>query len=838
MGKNTPDSGILRQFAPHILVVLIFIALALLYFYPQLEGKTLQQSDISQWRGMVQELDEFAQNNPGVKAVWSGSMFSGMPSYHFGIMGYSPNYLGYIQQGLSLSSPGSMGPVFTGLLCAYILFFLLTGYVRISLFGSIAYAFSSYNLIILVAGHVTKAWAIAFIPLVLAGFLVITQKKYLMGGALFALGLGLELISGHIQITYYLAIFFLILFVGYAVHCLRKKEMKTLFHVSLTLFIALIFAVLPRLAGLYADFEMSKESMRGPSELTSSSHDNSTASEGLDIDYAFTWSYGKGETLSLMIPNIRGGASGGFLGQNSNLYKEFKLNDVRTGKEIQSYTYWGDQPFTSGPVYFGAGICFLFILGMFVIKNKIKWWLLGATLFFILLSWGTNLAWFNNFLFYHLPMYNKFRTPSMTLVIPSIIFPLVSVWGLKTLFHHRNDVEKERLKKQLLFSLGITGITCLVLWLMAGVFFNFESGNDSQFLSEVPDWYYNALLADRESLLKSDALRSFIFILLFAASIFFFMNKSKKQFYRSLTILVVLVLIDLWTVDKRYLNESSFEKKKSEKVFEPTIADNIILKDKSPSYRVLNISANTFNETATSYFHKSIGGYHAAKLRRYQELIDRRINGEIQFIGQSFQNANSIDDVIGVFQNTPTINMLNAKYIIYNPNQEPIVNPNAGGNAWFIQEVMLVDNADEELDALNTIDPRKTAVVDKKFADQIEKQSFTPDSAAFIELLQYQPIYLKYSSKTNSEQLAVFSEIYYSNGWKAFIDGKPAEHFRTDWVLRAMNVPAGEHIIEFRFEPDTFNTLSNIGSMASLLLIIGFAGTLIYSGRNAWRKAN
>jgi hypothetical protein len=307
------------------------------------------------------------------------------------------------------------------------------------------------------------------------------------------------------------------------------------------------------------------------------------------------------------------------------------------------------------------------------------------------------------------------------------------------------------------------------------------------------------------------------------------MNKSKKQFNSSLTILVVLVLIDLWTIDNRYLNESSFEKKKSEKVFEPTIADNIILEDKSPSYRVLNISTNTFNETATSYFHKSIGGYHAAKLRRYQELIDHRINGEIQSFGQSFQNASSIDDVINVFQNTPTLNMLNAKYIIYNPNQEPIVNPNANGNAWFIQEVLLVDNADGELDALNTIDPQKTAVVDKKFAGQIKKQSFAPDSAASIELLQYQPVYLKYRSKTNSEQLAVFSEIYYSDGWKAFIDGKPVEHFRADWVLRAMNVPAGEHIIEFHFEPKTFNRLASIDSIASLILILGFAVILFYS---------
>jgi hypothetical protein len=838
MKNNISYSAILKYWWPHTLVVVIFIALVLLYFSPQLEGKILQQSDISQWQGMVQELNEFSKNNPGGRAAWSGSMFSGMPSYHFGGVGYPPNYLSYIQQGLSLSNPGSMGPVFTGLLCAYILFFLLTGNIRLSLLGAFAYAFSSYNLIILVAGHVTKAWAIAYIPLVLAGFLVVTQKKYLMGGALFALSLGLELASGHIQITYYMAIFCLILFAGYAVQCFLKKEIKTLFQVSLTFLISLILAVLPQMAGLYADLEMSRESLRGPSELTSSGGNKLQVSSGLDIDYAFNWSYGKEETLSLMIPNIKGGASGGTLDQNSELYKELKLNGISTKKEIQTYTYWGDQPMTSGPVYFGAGICFLFILGMFVVKNKIKWWLFGAALFFIFLSWGKNFAALNDLLFYHLPFYNKFRTPSMCLVIPAIIFPLIGVWGIKTLFHHRNPIENDRLKTQLLISLGITGAICLILWLVPNWFYNFESVNDSQFVSQVPDWYYNALLADRESLLRTDALRSLVFILLSGASIFFFINKTKKQFNHAITFLTILVLIDLWMVDKRYLNESSFEKRKWEKVFEPTKANRIILEDKSPSYRVLNLSVSTFNETSTSYFHKSIGGYHAAKLRRYQELIDHRIDLEIQSIKQAFQNARSLEDIYPVFRHTPTINMLNGRYIIYSPDQAPVMNRNAYGNAWFVREVQWAENADQELEALNTIDPLTTVVVDKKFAGQIQKNSFAPDSTASIELLEYQPSYLKYRSKTNSEQLAVFSEIYYKNGWKASIDGKPAEHFRGDWILRTMNVPAGEHTIEFRFEPDTHYLLSRIGSIASLVMIFGFAGVVIYTVIKNRPKAN
>ncbi|GHT75647.1 membrane protein [Bacteroidia bacterium] len=817
-----------KSFLPHILAIIFFVFLTLVYFQPQLDGKTLHQEDISQWQGMAHELFKYNETTKDAQSVWSGSMFSGMPSYHFGVIGYQPNYLSYIQNGLSLGHPESSGPVFAGLLFAYLFLFLLTRNVWLSLLGAVAVAFSSYNIIILQAGHVNKAWAIAYMPLVLSGILLTFRKKFLIGGALFALGLGLELASGHVQITYYLAIFCAILFAGYIVYCLKKKEFQTIGKSLLVLIIGLIFAALPRLSGLYSDYEMTKESLRGPSELTATNAEEAKTSGGLDIDYAFTWSYGRGETLSFLIPDIHGGATGGMLGKDSDLYKELKQHGQRVGKEIQAYTYWGDQPFTSGPVYFGAVICFLFVLGMFVIPNKAKWWWLGATVFFVFLSWGRNFAVLNDFLFYHLPMYNKFRTPSMALVIPGLIFPIIGVWGLRDLY--RQGIDKKRLQKQLLYSLGITGIICLIFWWLPGMFFNFQSPNDIQLTAQVPDWYYTALLSDREALLKSDAFRSLIFVLLAAACIYFFFitGKNKKQLSYSFIILAVLVLADLWTVDKRYLNSANFEKKKSEKVFEPTVADNIILEDKTPSYRVLNMTASTFNEATTSYFHKSIGGYHAAKLRRYQELIDHRITKEMQLIGQSFQGATSFEDIYPVFANTPTLNMLNAKYIIFDPKQAPITNPHADGNAWFVQNVQLVENADQEIEALNTIDPLKTAVVDKKFADKITQQSFIPDSTATIELVEYLPPYLKYEFNAATDQLVVFSEIYYRNDWKAFIDGEPADHFRADWVLRAMNVPAGKHTIEFRFEPETFNMLSNIGSVASLVLILLFVGTLIY----------
>ena len=831
MTQNSPS--FFKSFLPHVLAVIFFVLLTLLYFKPLLEGRTLQPADITQWKGMAQELLEFNKANPDVETVWSGSMFSGMPSYQFAVVGTPPNHLYSVQQSVSFSNPETMGPVFVGLVCAYIFFFLLTGNIWIAILGAIACSFSSYNFVILQAGHVTKAWAIAYMPLVLSGFLLIVRNKYLLGGALFALSLALELMSAHVQISYYLAIFCFALFVGYTTLCVMKKETQKLLKASLTFFIALCIALLPSIASLYADLEMSKESMRGPSELKGK--ENVTPSTGLDIDYAFSWSYGVGETLSLMIPDIRGGASGGTVGKGSHLYKELQKQGQRPGKEVQTYTYWGEQPGTSGPVYFGATICFLFVLGMFVIKSKGKWLLLGVAFFFIFLSWGKNMLWFNEFMFQHLPMYSKFRAPSMSLVIPALIFPIIAGWGLMRIF--KQESEPKEIKKYIFYSLGMTGGICLILSLIPGLFFNFQSLNDIQFTSQLPEWYYDALLADRASLLKADALRSLIFILLTAACVFLFTGNDKKRFSYALIGICVLILVDLWMVDKRYVNDSHFVKKgKTEQVFDPTMADNIILEDKSPSYRVLNLSTNTFNETATSYFHKSIGGYHAAKLRRYQELIDSRIRVEIQLIAQGFQTATSLEDINQVFQTTPTLNMLNAKYIVYSAEQPPLLNPERAGNAWFIQNIQWVNDANQELEALNTIDPRTMAVVDKRFADVVSKNTLVPDSMASIELLEYRPNYLKYESNTSSGQIAVFSEIYYKNGWKVFIDGEPADHFRANWVLRAMNVPAGKHSIEFKFEPDTYFLLASVGSITSLVLIFGFLGVLGFTIVTRFRK--
>jgi len=814
-------------FLPHIAAVALFAALTLAYFQPLLDGKAIVQGDMNQVQGMAQELVDFSKTDKDTPMAWTGSMFSGMPSYQITTPNYPNNYIGIVYKALSLNDYLSSGIIFGGLVCAYLFFFLLTGNFWLSILGALAVAFSSYNLIIIQAGHVTKGWAIAFMPLVLSGFMLIARKKWIFGGALFAFGLAVELSASHIQISYYLALLCVFLYLAYLIYNIKNKAYNSLLKGSLILLVGLAFAVLPKLAGFYAELEMGRESLRGPSELSSPAQTaDAPRSTGLDRDYAFAWSYGRGETLSLLVPNINGGESGGRLGKDSHLYKELKQKGQRLGKDIQTYTYWGDKPFTSGPVYAGACIFFLFVLGMFAIKNSLKWWLFGAALFFVFLSWGRNFAALNDFLFYNLPFYNKFRTPEMALVIPALILPIIGVWGLKSLISGDEETKRHKLD-YLKFSTAITGGICLILWLIPGVFFSFESEYDQQFASQVPDWYYSALIADRQAMLSSDALRSLVFVLLTSVFVYFLIAKNSKLKNWSLAGIALLALIDLWAVDKRYLNDSNFDKKRPEQTFEKSYADKIILEDKSLSYRVLNLSGSTFNEAKTSYFHKSIGGYHAAKLRRYQELIDARIQKEIQLFAQNLSKIQSQSGLDSLFSLMPTINMLNGKYIILNPETAPIVNPKAFGNAWFVEKLTVVENADAELEALNFIDPQHEAVTDRKFENIVSQKTYTRDSTDNIALTLYHPVRLVYHSSTSSPQLAVFSEIYFADGWKAFIDGQPATYFRADWTLRAMNVPQGEHEIEFRFEPDNYARLASLGTWSSLLLLALVAGAII-----------
>jgi hypothetical protein len=846
------NKSILKSALPHIGVLLFFFLIVLVYFYPAFDGKVLQQGDITNFQGMSHELAEYGQ-----PSGWTGSMFSGMPSYH--ITGYSTgvDFVGWVRAHiLGAIQSETAGPILIFLITAYILFLVLGTPCWLAALGAVAMAFSSYNLIIITAGHMTKAWTLSFVPLVLAGLFAIFKRKYGLGGLLFVWGLALMITSNHLQITYYTAIFCAILFIGYLVEAFTKPVIAGSIPINRNrlrnpkknagiatgiLAAGVILAVLANFSNLYLNYESGQESMRGKAELTPQGQavTKTPVSTGLDKDYVFAWSYGKAETLSLMIPNVVGGSSGGTLGKDSHFYKELKSHGAQLGKEIQAATYWGGKPFTSGPVYFGAVVCFLCLFAFFIVPKNYKWWLLGATVFFIFLAWGRNLEWFNDWMYYHFPAYGKFRTVEMALVIPSFTFPILAVLALKSLIDDsRGGVcPPIKLQKSLYWSAGITGGICLLLWLMPGAFFNFESSYDAQMTAQVPDWYYGALLEDRQDLLKADALRSLIFIALAAGLVWAYIHsKNRKKTLPWLAAgLVILVLIDLWQVDKRYLSDKNFASKKNyqAQLFPKSTADNLILQDPALSYRVLNLN-NPFNESGTSYYHKSIGGYHAAKLGRYQDLIDRRLTKEIQSIIAALQTATSFEDLNVVLANCPTLNMLNTKYIIYHPEQPPLVNPYIDGNAWFVDTYKFTTTPDEEMAALETLNPKTEAVFDKSFESNIT--AVISDSLAAIELTAYYPNKLEYLSSSSQAELAIFSEVYYKNGWKAYIDGERVEISRADWILRALPIPAGKHHIEFVFDPDDVRTAGTITTVFSGLLVLLLIAALVVGVVNCKKR--
>jgi len=829
------EKPILKQLLSHVIAILCFLTITFTYFSPLLEGKSLPQTDTQQFKGMSRELSEY-YHKEGQTSEWTGSMFSGMPAYQIGIWGGSPNILDYLEKPLKALGSNHAGAVFTGMLMAYILFCMMGMGFLPSVLGAIAYSLSSNNIIILDAGHVTKAWAIAYIPLVLAGLAAAFKKKHLLAGLILALGLALQLKSNHLQMTYYTAIFCVFIYIGLIIKDIKEKDTSSLLKSTGAMTIGVIIAVLCNMGNIYSNYEMAQESIRGKSELSQPT-ESEKQSSGLDKDYAFAWSYGKVETLSLLVPDIHGGSSAGMLPPDSHLYNAIRSNAPQAQLDpsgIQAQTYWGDQPITFGPVYFGAIIIFLFILGMVLIKSPVKWVLLVATIFFIFLSWGRNFELFNDWFFYHFPLYNKFRAVSSALVIPATTILIMAVWGLKEFLY--GEENKQKRLTALYISAGITGGICLLLWIAPGIFgLSFTSPNDNQWISQVPDWYYSALVADRKDMLSSDALRSFIFILL-AGAVLWGSTKIKGSKERialySSVLLIILVTVDLWNIDRRYLDTDRFQSKTAYNPSQPfpqSEADKAILQDKHPSYRVLNLN-NPFNETTTSYYHKSIGGYHAAKLKRYQELIEYRLQHEIKNIINSF-STQDIDSIMASFAPNNALNMLNTKYIIFDPQQPPLQNPYAMGNAWFVSEYSFVDNADQEIAAINKIDPRSLAILDKKFETTLQGLNITPDSTATISLTEYKPNYLKYKSSAQSEQLAVFSEIYYKRGWEAYVDGQPVDHVRADWTLRAMRIPAGEHEVEFRFVPHAYRTARGVATASSgvlVLLLLVAVGSLFY----------
>ena len=804
---------------PYIGAVLIFLIITLVYLSPLLEGKRIHQSDIIQFKGMSKEVVDFREKT-GTESLWTNSMFGGMPAYQVSVV-YKGNVLGYLDKILSLGLPRPANTVFLYFIGFFILLLVLKINPWLSIAGAVAFAFSSYFFIILDVGHNSKAHAIAYMAPVIAGIILTLRRKYLLGGIVTAIFLSLEIKANHPQIAYYLLIMVLILGLFELIYAIREKRFAPFAGAVGILVIAASFAVLTNTATLWATWEYGKHTIRGKSELT---HDQENKTSGLDKDYATQWSYGVGETMTLLIPNFYGGPSAAYISDNSAIVKALKENKVPQN-QIKQFTkyplpflYWGDQPSVAGPVYVGAIVFFLFILGLIIVRGPLKWWLVTVTVLSIFLSWGHNFMTLTDFFMDYVPGYNKFRAVSMTLVIAEVAMPILAFMALKVLFDQQH--EQKKLFKSLKIATGIAGGLTLLFVIMPGLFLSFSGPADANIQQQFqfPDWMMQAIRDERTRLIRLDSLRSFAFILLAAATLWALLFSKLKKSYVYL-ILGTLILLDMFVISKRYLNNDSFtEKTKMENPFTPTAADRQILQDKDPNFRVINLSVNTFNDASTSYYHKSIGGYHGAKLRRYQELIENQIS------------KNNMD----------VLNMLNTKYVIIaGEDRMPIAQENseALGNAWFVEDVEVVDNADQEMAAITHFNPADTAIVEKRFENDLS--AFTPgrDSLAFIELTSYAPNALTYKYETGKDGLAVFSEIYYPKGWNAYVDGEPTPHFRANYVLRAMVLPAGTHSLEFKFEPDVYVVGEKISLISSLILVTLVILLGLLEIRRAWKAS-
>ncbi len=787
-----------------ILAVIGFMVLSLAYCYPQLQGKKLNQHDNISWQGMAHEAMAYHEAT-GKDALWSNSMFGGMPTYTTYVGAANTNYPGYIQMFLqSVGKPAYF--FFIAMLCFYILLRVLGINRWISIIGSIAYAFSSYNAVIIGVGHETKMLTMGYLPAAMAGLYLVYKEKWLTGAALLGISISLIFANNHFQVIYYSLIMFACFGVVMFFIALKEGKLKQFFISSAIAIAVAALGAGPSVPSILTTNEYAKETMRGGgSEL--SGHDKGKTNGGLDKDYAFRWSNGIGETFCLMIPYLYGGSS------SESADKAPKTSEAINGSAEQLPLYWGPQPFISGPVYFGAVICFLFVLGLLVVRSPHKWWIVAAAAIAIMFSWGKNFEGVNYFLFDHLPYLNKFRTPSMALVIAEFLFPVLAAMALQEVIDRKND---PKIWKQVMTAAGITAGLCLVVGVGASAFFSFTGGGDAQLPPEILKF----LKEDRASLASSSGLKSAVMILLVAGLIWAYL-KDKIQAGIMMIGVGVIVAFDLISVSSSYLDESNYvDAAEYENVFAPRDVDKQILRDPDPYYRVLDLTKDPYNDAVQAYFHKCIGGYHPAKMEMYQDLIDRQMSRG--FNGQ-------------------VLNMLNTKYIIAGSQKRPAVvmpNPDACGNAWFVSEVKWANTADEEMDGLNApgiqdttvmpnaFDPKKTAVVRTKFKAELGDYSFGKDSAASVKLDKYGLNELTFKSSNSQPGLAVFSDIYYSKGWKAFVDGKETPIIKANYVLRAIKIPAGNHSIEFRFHPDSFYNGQKVAMASSILLILLCLGAL------------
>ncbi len=803
----------------HLAIIGIFIALCFVYFSPALQGKALYQSDVLMAQGMQKEIMDIKAKD-GKGPLWTNSMFGGMPAFQIWVQ-YPNNVTTYVISFFKTVFPNPIDTVLLYLLGAYLLFCVLRMNPWLAAAGAIAFAFSSYNFQIIDAGHSNKALAIAFFPPILAGIIMAFRRQYLIGAVLTALFLAIEIRTNHIQMTYYLFIALLI-YVGIELyHAVKTKTTQDFLKSFGYLAAAVLLAIAVNAGMLWTSYEYGAETIRGKSNLKT---EKSEPNNGLDREYAYQWSQGLGESLTFLVPNAYGGASGaGNLDENSEVAKtlatkgipaEQLMPAIQQLSQIGLSTYWGDKQFTSGPWYFGAIICFLFILGLFIVKNRIKWWILSASLLCLILSFGRHLPFLSDLFFDYFPLYNKFRAVESILVITAFLIPVLAILAVKEVAFHTEDPKK--LNKSLLNSLYITAGLLLILIAVPTVLLDFKTQNHTAFIEQLTqvtngdrafaDSIAKALVDDRINLARMDALRSLFFVLVGAGLIWALIRKKMNP-QVTFIILAAVILVDMWNIDRRYLNNEKFvDKSVLAQQFKTRDVDQLIQRDGS-YYRVLDLaSGNPFSNSIPSYFHKSIGGYHAAKLKRYQEVLDKQFNGAI---------------------NEDVLDMLNTKYLItsdQNGQKETMVNRStAAGNAWFVQNVEYVKSADEEMIAISSFDPKKVMVVHEEFKPLIDIKKVGYDGNAFIRLTNYHPDHMTYEYSSGRDALAVFSEIWYDKGWNAYVDGEKIPYFRADYLLRAAQLPGGNHKLEFKFEPTSYYTGETISLIASILLILGLA---------------
>lgn len=835
----------MKRFLPDLIAILAFVLLSFAYFFPaDMEGRILFQHDSVAGVGAGQESKEYLERT-GERTRWTNAIFGGMPTYQMSPSYDSTKVLNWAEKLYRLYLPDYVMLTFMMMIGFYLLLRAFGLSVWLASLGGIVWAFSSYFFILISAGHIWKFITLAYVPPTIAGVVLAYRKKYLLGGVVTAFFIALQILSNHIQMSYYFMFVILFMVVAYFADAYQKKELPHFFKASAVLVLAAAVGACINLSNLYHTYEYSKETMRGKSELKQEVAAAKQTSSGLDRDYITAWSYGIGETWSLLVPNVKGGSSSAILSQSKAAME--KANPMYGSVYSQFPQYFGDQPWTAGPVYVGAFVLFLFVLGCFIVKGPLKWALLGATVFSILLSWGKNLMGLTDFFIDYVPLYNKFRAVSSILVIAEFTIPLLAVLALKEIVGKPAVLKEKENRTALFISLALTAGVALLLAVAPGMLFSdFVTPREMAALQQgLPQEHLMPLVSNmtemREAIVASDAWRSF-FIIVIGCVLLFLYQQQKLKASLMVAGVTLLCLADMWTVNKRYLNDGLFvPKSQRTEAFVKTQADEIILQDTAQNYRVLNFvgfPGNTFNENNTAYWHKSVGGYHAAKLRRYQEMIDHHIMPEMEATYREVAQASGRMDSVDASK-FRVLNMLNTKYFIFPAGKDgqpvPVVNPYAYGNAWFVDRVQYVKDANEEIAALNTVVPTETAVVDAKFKDALTGWSEGhKDAESVVQLTSYEPNRLTYHVSSAKGGVVVFSEIYYP-GWQATIDGAPVDIARADYILRAMHVPSGSHTIEMWFEPQSIRVTETIAYVALALLVIGVMAW-VWRQKNNWIK--